>query len=163
MKALSLTQPWATLIAIGAKQIETRNWSTAYRGWLAIHASKTWSDELAALCIDDTFARVLVGAGITHTLDLPRGAIVAVGNLHKVGEILRRRDGAVMVRGQELPITGDELDFGDYTAGRYGWVMTNVHPLPEPVPCRGALGLWGVPFDVERQIRRQLPWLTQTT
>ena len=38
MKALSLRQPWATLVAIGAKQIETRSWSTAYRGTIAIHA-----------------------------------------------------------------------------------------------------------------------------
>lgn len=32
MKALSLTQPWATLMAIGAKRIETRSWGAAYRG-----------------------------------------------------------------------------------------------------------------------------------
>src|SRR5690348_17556570 len=40
MKALTLTQPWASLVAIGAKRIETRSWSTSYRGPLAIHAAK---------------------------------------------------------------------------------------------------------------------------
>lgn len=40
MKALSLWQPWATLIANGAKQIETRSWSTSYRGPILIHAAK---------------------------------------------------------------------------------------------------------------------------
>lgn len=40
MKGLSLTQPWATLVAIGAKRIETRIWATSYRGPLAIHAAK---------------------------------------------------------------------------------------------------------------------------
>ena len=40
MKALTLTQPWASLVAIGAKRIETRSWSTPYRGLLAIHAAK---------------------------------------------------------------------------------------------------------------------------
>jgi hypothetical protein len=40
MKALTLTQPWATLVAIGAKTIETRSWPTSYRGPLAIHAAK---------------------------------------------------------------------------------------------------------------------------
>ena len=40
MKALTLYQPWATLIAIGAKKIETRSWGTNYRGPLAIHAGK---------------------------------------------------------------------------------------------------------------------------
>lgn len=40
MKAITLTQPWATLVAIGAKRIETRSWATRYRGPLAIHAAK---------------------------------------------------------------------------------------------------------------------------
>ena len=39
MKALSLRQPWASLIANGHKTIETRTWRTRYRGPLAIHAS----------------------------------------------------------------------------------------------------------------------------
>jgi hypothetical protein len=39
MKALTLWQPWATLIANGTKTIETRSWSTSYRGPLAIHAA----------------------------------------------------------------------------------------------------------------------------
>lgn len=40
MKALTLWQPWASLIALGIKRIETRSWSTNYRGPLAIHAAK---------------------------------------------------------------------------------------------------------------------------
>lgn len=40
MKALTLIQPWATLIMLGEKQIETRSWNTKYRGKLAIHAGK---------------------------------------------------------------------------------------------------------------------------
>ena len=40
MKALSLTQPWATLVVIGAKRIETRFWHTSYVGPLLIHAAK---------------------------------------------------------------------------------------------------------------------------
>lgn len=39
MKALTLWQPWATLVALGVKTIETRSWSTSYRGPLAIHAA----------------------------------------------------------------------------------------------------------------------------
>ncbi len=44
MKALTLHQPWASLIACGRKRIETRSWKTDYRGPLAIHAGKgTWN------------------------------------------------------------------------------------------------------------------------
>lgn len=41
LRALTLIQPWATLIVQGHKTIETRTWRTPYRGWLAIHAGKS--------------------------------------------------------------------------------------------------------------------------
>ncbi len=45
MKAISLWQPWATLVALGIKQTETRHWATKHRGQLAIHAAKRWRPE----------------------------------------------------------------------------------------------------------------------
>lgn len=52
MKALSLTEPWATLVVTGEKKIETRSWKTPYRGLLAIQAAKgfpTWAKETVLL------------------------------------------------------------------------------------------------------------------
>lgn len=40
MKAISLKQPWANLVAEGKKTIETRKWKTSYRGELIICSSK---------------------------------------------------------------------------------------------------------------------------
>jgi hypothetical protein len=40
IKAISLWQPWASLMAAGVKLHETRHWWTSYRGPLAIHAAK---------------------------------------------------------------------------------------------------------------------------
>ena len=42
MKAISIHQPWASLIAFGEKRFETRSWKTDYRGPLLIHASRTF-------------------------------------------------------------------------------------------------------------------------
>lgn len=58
MKAISLWQPWASLVPAGAKPVETRSWSTSYRGPLAIHAAKTTDgfDELPGDCEGDTEA-----------------------------------------------------------------------------------------------------------
>jgi activating signal cointegrator 1 len=148
MKGLSLWQPWAQLVAIGAKKIETRSWGTDYRGPLAIHATGVFPASAKNLCMGTPFMDTLMCAGYSGTYELPRGAIVAVVNLHLVGEIGRRTDGAVIVRGRELPVEGDELAFGDYTPGRRGWVLTNVCALEGPVPCKGARGLWDVPPDV---------------
>lgn len=56
MKVVSLMQPWATLIALGEKSIETRSWATKYRGEIAIHASKTIDRKR---CEQPTFKRLL--------------------------------------------------------------------------------------------------------
>lgn len=141
MKTLTLTQPWATLVAIGAKVIETRSWSTDYRGPLAIHAAKGFPGDARMLCGEPPFSFALGAAGVRYS-ELPLGAVVAIANLHRVGRIRRRGDGAVIVAGRDLPVEGDELEFGDYTPGRFGWVLTNVRPLREPIPARGSLGLW---------------------
>lgn len=142
MKVLSLTQPWASLMAIGAKRIETRSWATSHWGPVAIHASKGFPAWAKEECMGEPFMGALMGGGFDGTRDLPLGAIVAVGNLHKVGRIAVPGDGNIYVRGLELPITGDELEFGDFTPGRYGWVFTNVTRLPQPIPAKGSLGLW---------------------
>lgn len=71
MKALSLTQPWATLVAIGAKRLETRSWSTTYRGPLAIHAAKRFPRNCQELVLHEPFASALDG------IPLPTGVIIA--------------------------------------------------------------------------------------
>lgn len=165
MKALSLTQPWASLVAIGAKNIETRSWNTNYRGWLAIHASKAFPGKCRQLVFQEPFFTPLHKAGLADipvkgslgVERLPQGAIIAVVNLYKVGKIGRRQDGAVIVKGLGLPITGDELVFGNYVPGRYAWCFgTGGYSLKEPIPCRGALGLWTVPPEIEARIREQV-------
>jgi hypothetical protein len=87
MKALTLHQPWATAIAEGIKTIETRSWSTSYRGPLAIHAGRSLEGiemlDAGRLCREDDAALVaqLVEIGVRQWGDLPLGAIVAVVNL----------------------------------------------------------------------------------
>lgn len=131
MKALTLTQPWATLVAIGAKKIETRSWSTTYRGPLAIHSSKTfpkWAMELIAH--DDYIAQALGGAG--YTIDrLPCGFVLCTVRLSSIHLITR----------SSWP-SFPELAFGDYTPGRWAWRLADLKPLEQPVEATGRLGLW---------------------
>jgi hypothetical protein len=53
MKALSIKQPWAELIATSVKDIENRTWRASYRGMFYIHASQksagTFTDLLSDL------------------------------------------------------------------------------------------------------------------
>ena len=130
MKCLTLIQPWATLVAVGAKKIETRSWWTSYRGPLAIHAAKAFPATCINGCLEKPFYTVLRQAGCWPPHDLPRGCVLATCTL---------RD-CIPTRG--LQIIGAELAFGDYTPGRWAWVLEDVKRLPEPIPARGALGLW---------------------
>jgi hypothetical protein len=145
MKALSLTQPWATLVAIGAKRIETRSWRPHYRGPIAIHASKAFPRECQNLCSTHPFLDVLIAAGLNGSWDLPLGAIIATARLHATLQTREIR----CYRSTTARLLPHELAFGDYSDGRYGFVMADVRPLKHPVPCKGALGFWDVPADVE--------------
>lgn len=128
MKAITLTQPWATLVAFGAKKIETRSWATDYRGPLAIHAAKsipTWVDYWAISVLP-----ILSRYRALPIQSLPRGCVVATCTLVDVVPAARARPDAA------------ERTLGDFAPGRFAWLLADVRPLPVPVPARGSLGLW---------------------
>jgi len=153
MKALTICQPWATLVTIGAKRIETRSWSTTYRGPLAIHAAAGLGPVggfkgLVRQCRVDPFRGVLRAAADDGLIpeyidDYPLGAIVAVAELVEVYQILEGVTGFYAEDSSILfDLTDQERAFGDYTPGRYAWLLADVRRLEEPIPARGALGLW---------------------
>ncbi len=134
IKAITLYQPWATLMAIGAKRIETRSWETRYRGLIAIHAGRNESEALAYY--DEPFHKVLLEAGYHYLAMLPYGAVLAVGKLVNCIET------DLICRGSVSPFSDQERAFGDYSPGRFGWLISDVRPLSEPIPCRGQRRLW---------------------
>ena len=73
-----MTQPWASLVAIGENTIETRSWSTRYRGRLAIHAAKGFPADARALCRRQPYRAVLARHGYASADDLPLGCVLAV-------------------------------------------------------------------------------------
>lgn len=150
MKVLSLTQPWASLVALGAKRIETRSWTTKYRGPLAIHASKGFPRWAQELCQTKVFYESLGWRcpGVWAT-DLPLGQIIAVVDLIAVRLIRETPSGWPNREYNMIAPPEPELSFGDYTPGRYGWILENPHVLGEAIPAKGALGLWEYPGLLE--------------
>ena len=131
IKAVSLTQPWATLVAIGAKKIETRSFSRNYRGLLAIHASKLFPRKYRVLCSEEPFKTALSSQGFTVDT-LPLQSVVAVCDLIDI-------EGVMLFNIPDEP----ERSFGDYAMGRYLWRLGDlIYRLPEPIWVKGALGLW---------------------
>lgn len=133
MKAISVWQPWATLLAIGAKQFETRAWASWYTGPIAIHAAKTDAGRGVSR-LQSRIAAALFGAGYHDFDDLPRGGIIAVGELVEVVEAAKLR-----------PVLAErEVEFGDYRDGRFGWKFDKVRPVKK-IELRGAQGIFPVP------------------
>lgn len=138
MKAITIKQPWATLIALGEKKFETRSWQTKYRGPLAIHAGKSIDKDA---CEDSWIKGVLQEHGITSYKDLPTGAVLATVELvdcYKVEATLAY----VSVLSKGKSVDGLEVAFGDYTEGRYAWELADLHVLTNPIVAKGQLSLW---------------------
>lgn len=132
IKAITIWQPWASAIALGVKHIETRGWSTNYRGPILIHAAKRKLDRHAQAFAD-----------YEHTMNrlparVPLGAIVAMATLVRVQPTEQL----------DLIISAIERSYGDYSPGRFGWVLENIRPFKEPIGYTGRQGLFDVPLEV---------------
>ena len=138
LRALSVRQPWAIAICHG-KDVENRPRPTSHRGLVAIHAAKAPDDTIDMATI--TWIGRTIGLSVDQMLDQDhRGAVVAVAEI--VGCHLHSVPG-----GTCSPWAAD---------GRWHWQLANVHPLPRPIPARGALGLWRLPDDIDAAVRQHL-------
>lgn len=124
MKALTLWQPWASLIAWGEKQYETRSWGTAYRGDLAIHAGKHLERH-------PSFWHELYSK--YDLINVPRGMVVAVARLETV---------ILMNTRLIAKISDKEYSVGTWEIGRWAWLFMDIRPLEKPIPAKGMQGLW---------------------
>ncbi len=143
-RAISLTQPWASLMAIGAKRIETRGWPTKFRGWVAIHAAKGFPRSCRVLCFQKPFLGALSEAGFRNSNELPLGSVVAIANLADCWHSESLRE---LLKGNDA-----ELAFGDYSDGRYGFMCKEVRRLREPLPIKGALSIWKLPRPITEEM-----------
>jgi len=154
MKALSLWQPWATLMAAGYKRIETRSW--APRGLragdlVAIHAAKRWTDDEHDLCLyDPFFRRYLMLAqrrGLWGFEQPPLGCVVGIARFEVAlpTQVIRPQSYRAWWPAEKRPIrhwiTDAEYAFGNYGDGRFGWVFSAVRPI-QPIPLRGERNLF---------------------
>lgn len=133
MKALSLHQPWASLVAHGLKKIETRGPRSPrrYRGPLLIHAAKVF-DADAYHALWERFDEVRC-AWLESVP--PLGAIVAVARVVDIREMTPEWIA------EQTPL---ERAVGDWQPGRFGWVLEDVRRFAEPIPYAGKQGLFEV-------------------
>jgi activating signal cointegrator 1 len=144
MKALSILQPWASLIVHGFKRIETRSWMTLHRGFLAIHAAAWFRKAQRERYRQHPFRDCLAAAGIHRMADFPLSSIVGVVNVIDcvpAGELLDEIDDR-------------ERHFGDFGPGMYAWLLADPRPLIEPIPCIGKPSFFGLPAEIATELVR---------
>jgi hypothetical protein len=119
MKALTVKQPWASLIAAGIKDVENRSWPTRYRGPLLIHAGAAF--DISAKRVVNEFQ----GHYVPPRDDLFRDPMPRAG-------IIARIELVDCIRN-----SGSEWA----EPGEWHWILSNAQ-IVEFEPCRGKLGLW---------------------
>ena len=126
MKALSVRQPYATLIATGEKTIEWRSWKTPHRGALMICSSSSWAEgEEGEWEMWEIFKK--------DRDQFPRGVTLCIVDLVDCRPFKRKDlDAALM---EENP-------------GGYAWVLANPVPIV-PRPIKGKHYLFDVPAPPE--------------
>ncbi len=156
MKGLTLHQPVASMMGeMPLKSVENRKWkphASVLGQRIAIHAGKKWNAEYAlwarrvskydSVCEKHIYAAIRKASGIT-------AAIVSTA---VVSGWYDKRDGSC---GWTDPATSVSFIKDDpWFQGPVGWLLTDFKQLPEPIPCKGALGLWRVPEEIERQLNQ---------
>lgn len=137
VKTLSLWQPWASLVAAGLKTYETRDWTTSYRGLLAIHAAMRESDDRVLNYLTPEQRSQLPGV-------MPRGAMLCIVRLVDIVPT-----GILTV--DETFEDSLEFSLGDYSPGRFAWKLELVQVFEQPIPAVGKQGLfnWPVPEEAK--------------
>jgi len=122
MKALTIKQPWASLIIEGHKKYEFRSWKTNYRGKILIHAGLSLEKD-----VQERFKN--------YNLDYKLGYIIGEAEIvdcilvdEKFNESLRNIDPIVYGRSNHVE--------------NYAWKLENIKKYDNPVPCKGKLSLW---------------------
>ena len=152
MEAITLWNPHASLVALNEKKFETRSWKTDYRGPLAIHAAKRPMDKIAW---DEPFYSALSHLWSVLNpggFNCHPGCIVATCNLVGCYPIIQQDTDceiAIVDAGDHhIVIAGNEYYFGDYTPGRYAWMLSDIKAIV-PIPAKGFQRLWN--WDERRE------------
>lgn len=133
MRAITVWQPYATLLAERHKKIETRSWATNVRGAVAIHSAKKPFEEVKSL-IHPRSIEVISRLLYPFLLDrLPTGYVLGAGNLV---------DCKLIDESFLETLNSTERLLGDYTLGRYAWIFEDVKHFRTPILAKGLQGFW---------------------
>lgn len=152
MRAITLYQPWALLIALLLKRFETRHWATAWRGNIAIHAGAERSDWNALQrelnhyrsgkytsgngSLADIYYQYQTGLlpnGLALNEPMPFSAVLCIC---KIADCIEMTPAFIAQQ------TREERAVGGWVPGRFAWQLEMVEVFPQPIPAKGGQGIW---------------------
>jgi hypothetical protein len=148
IRAISLWEPWASLIAVKAKKWETRSWGTEFRGELLICAAQTQkgikiAEETGLITGSAAYSgRELCVDIDDEEIELNFGNAVAIVELTDC--ITTKEWRLNLYNDRYSDNTSKEIGLGDYTPGRFAWKLENIRRIKEPYPVKGKQGFFFV-------------------
>lgn len=153
MKAISIKQPWASLIVHGIKDIENRTWACPkkYIGQrVLIHASKaswTWHRVINYFTKPMRDIFIKIGYNGAWLRGLPTGAII--GSVQIVDCVINHP--SVWAEKTENYTIGMNPKLHEDISGKrvvYNWVLANPVLFENPIPAKGKLSFWDYPGEL---------------
>ena len=142
MKAITIWQPYATLIVLGLKRFETRCWGTSYRGPLVIHAAKKWDDDREFDCsrVMEELRSSTISFRTQEWTDQQLELFY-----RPIGETLGNALGVVdLIDCRQMEDGGSQFEnmVGSFGEGRFGWECERPRIFETPIAAQGKQGLW---------------------
>lgn len=143
MKAISIWEPYASLIADRLKRFETRSWATRYRGPLLICSAKHRIYDVQRAVVMSTVWKY--GSEYDY-LSLPFGQALCVVDLEDCMKGLAAMNH--MRENYGWDVAEKEFRLGNFLPGRFGFLCANVRRFKEPWPIIGRQRLFNVPDEL---------------
>lgn len=134
MKAITVKQPWASLIVEGIKDIENRTWKTNFRGRVLIHAGMARQRSMQLLLTTEQLIEKGKRLDMYKTdfdVSFPKGVII--GSVEIVGCVINHPSIWAEKSNEFMLQRGKPI---------YNWVLANPIKFDKPIPCKGKLSFW---------------------
>ena len=122
MKALTIKEPWATLIIENYKEYEFRSWKTNYRGKILIHSGLSVEKEMLKRFTD-------------YNLNITPGYIIGEADIVDCIKVDKEFNAYLKNKNPIIYGRSNHVE-------NYAWKLENIKKYDEPIKVKGKLGLW---------------------
>lgn len=133
MKALTIKEPWASLIINKYKEYEFRSWKINYKGKILIHAGLTLEHDMV-----ERFS--------CYNLNYKMGYIIGEATLVDCIAVDDKFNNELRIKNPIVYAKSNHIE-------DYAWKLENIKKYEKPIPAKGKLGLWNYEVSKMHEMR----------